>query len=426
MTRKQLCCTMLLLYNAFVSEVMGMELPRIVLGPPVRGHDLWNREEEIEELWRALETSSVLLSAPRRFGKTSVMLALADRPKAGWQVHYLDVEWIKGPEDFVAEVMAVLLEHERHRSKDLLQKVRRIIGEALERVEEVEVAKFKLALRKRLQEEWQDTGKALINLLREVEQRTIFIADELPLLVLRIASKKNPAQAGEFLHWLRGLRQIPELQDRIRWVFGGSIGIEKVLQRVGAGTKVINDLYVLRLREFSGETAKEFIKALLRKELGAKKLSPQLLEAFLRIVGPPIPYFIQILVRESLNEMERRGEKRLSEDIIEVAYRDGVLACYNRTYFEHYYERIEEYYDQELAEIAKTFLSKLARMGSLSKKELWDLYMHKTQGKGSEDDFSYLLSDLENDFYIVRDPANERYRFATKVLQDWWLRYHAA
>ena len=400
-----------------------MQLPRIVLGPPVRGHDLWDREREIEELWKALETSSVLLSAPRRFGKTSVMLALADRPKEDWQVHYLDVEWIRGPEDFIAEIMATLLKEAGR--EGLLQKVKKILGEALDRVEALEIAKFKLALREGLHKDWQDKGRALINLLREEERKTILIVDELPLLVLKIARNGN-AQAEEFLNWLRGVRHIPELHEDVRWVFGGSIGIEKVLQRVGAGTKVINDLSVLRVREFSEETAKKFIKALLQKEAGIRKPSPQLLEIFLQIVGPPIPYFLQILVRESLNEMERTGEKRLSEEIIEVAYQEGVLACYNRTYFEHYYERIEDYYDERLAEIAKALLSQLAQAGSLSRKELWDLYMKGTEGGGNEEEFSYLLSDLENDFYTVHDAANGRCRFATKVLQDWWLRHHSA
>jgi len=401
-----------------------VELPRIVLGPPVRGRDLWDREKEIEALWRALESSSVLLSAPRRFGKTSLMLALLDQPREGWQAHYLDVEWVKGPEDFVAEIMAALIK--RHRSRELLQEVKRKIGGTLDRIEELEFVKFKLALRKSLQEGWQDKGKDLINLLKEVEEKTIIIVDELPLLLLRIAREKNPREAEEFLLWLRGLRHIPELHDKGRWIFGGSIGIEKVLQRVGAGTKAINDLHVLRVSEFSHETAKEFVKALLQKESGIGEPSRELLDTFLEIIGVPIPYFLQILVRESLNEMERRGENTLSEDILKTAYEDGVLASYNRTYFEHYYERIEDYYDQGMAEIAKALLSQLARANSLSREELWNLYMQKTEGKGNEDDFSYLLSDLENDFYIIHDVTEERYRFATKVLQDWWLRYHAA
>jgi len=401
-----------------------MGLPRIVIGPPVRGHDLWDRNNEVAQIWKTLNTGSVLLSAPRRFGKTSIMLSLVDRPKEGWHAHFLDVEWVSGPGDFVAEITATLIA--RYGSKELLRKVGKIAGRALDRIKEVEVINVKLALRESLQDEWQDKGKALIKLLTGIEQQIILIVDELPLLVLNIAKKEGLEQAEEFLFWLRGLRHIPELQDKVRWIFGGSIGMEKVLQRVGAGTKVINDLYVLPIREFSDEEARKFVGALLQKELGTNGAIPELVDSFLRVIGIPIPYFLQILVRESLNEMEKEGAKELSGEIIEKAYQDGVLASYNRTYFEHYYERIRDYYDPELANAANALLSQMARAGSLAKEELRNLYMQKTRGKGSEDDFSYLLSDLENDFYITNDTADGQYRFATKVLQDWWLRHHVA
>jgi len=401
-----------------------MGLPRIVIGPPVRGHDLWDRNNEVAQIWKTLNTGSVLLSAPRRFGKTSIMLSLVDRPKEGWHAHFLDVEWVSGPGDFVAEITATLIA--RYGSKELLRKVGKIAGRALDRIKEVEVINVKLALRESLQDEWQDKGKALIKFLTGIEQQIILIVDELPLLVLNIAKKEGPEQAEEFLFWLRGLRHIPELQDKVRWIFGGSIGMEKVLQRVGAGTKVINDLYVLPIREFSDEEARKFVGALLQKELGTNGARPQLVDSFLRVIGIPIPYFLQILVRESLNEMERGGRKELSYEIIEKAYQDGVLASYNRTYFEHYYERIRDYYDPELAEAANALLSQIARSGSLAHEELWNLYKQETRGKGKEDDFSYLLSDLENDFYITNDTADGQYRFATKVLQDWWLRHHVA
>lgn len=398
----------------------GQRLPRNVIGQPVRGDDLWNREKELEQIWKTLETSSVLLSAPRRFGKTSIMLSLIDEPKQGWQAHYLDVEWVKGPEDFVAEIMAALLAD--NMSKKILQGVKKIAGIAINQIEEVGIPQFKVSLRKRLEKDWQDKGKALIKLLKDVQEKRILIVDELPLLILKIAGKKGEEQAEDFLFWLRGLRHIPELQDKVRWVIGGSIGIEKVLQHVGTGTKVINDLSTIRIGEFPDEVADGFIRAVLKKEGEIKKVPPQVLERFRQIIGVSIPYFLQILIRESLNEMERRHEKDLSEEIIEQAYQDSVLACYNRTYFEHYYERIEGYYEN-LAEIAKEFLSRLAQRGSLSRKELWDIHMQITQGTGNEADFSYLLSDLENDFYVVHDA--EGYTFATKVLRDWWRRYHA-
>lgn len=400
-----------------------MELPRLVIGQTVRGRDLWDREKEINNIWKALETGSVMLTAPRRFGKTSIMLNLVDKPKENWEAFYLDVEWVRGPEDFVAEIMTALLD--KYRTSEFLANVKKIAGKAVDRIEEIEVAKFKIALRDSLKEDWQDQGKALIKLLKGTDGKNILIVDELPLLVLRICKNKSKSQAEDFLFWLRGLRHIPELQDKVRWVIGGSIGMEKVLGQVGAGTKAINDLNSIRIGEFSDKDAKNFIKALIKKETGIQEISPSLLEKYLQILGPPIPYFIQILVRESINEMENRKQKNLSPEIIEEAYNEEVLAAYNRTYFEHYYERIKEYFDEGTADIAKNFLTVLSRQDYLSRKELWNIYKQETKGKGKEEAFNYLLAELENDFYITFDSKKEKYTFATKILKDWWRKYHA-
>jgi hypothetical protein len=130
-------------------------------------------------------------------------------------------------------------------------------------------------------------------------------------------------------------------------------------------------------------------------------------------------------VRETINEMERQNKRTISEEMIERAYEEGVLAAYNRTYFEHYYERLKDYYSPELADAAKKLLTEIARRESLTKGELWNLFQAQMQGQGSENDFSSLLSDLENDFYITFNQDRQNFRFATKVLRDWWLRYHS-
>lgn len=400
-----------------------MTLPSIVIGSPVHGHNLWDREREIRDTWKALETSSVLISSPRRFGKTSIMLNLVDNPQSGWEAHYLDVEWVKGAEDFVAEIIAKLSQERRLRK--LLDGVTGALGTAIAKIDELGFADFKISLRESLEEGWQDKGKALISNLEKAEKKHIIIADELPLLVLKIARSKGNGEAEDFLSWLRGLRQMPELRDKVRWIFGGSIGIGKVLQKVGAGSKVINDLQTIRVREFTKEDAVSFVKALIEKELNGKEPPSQVVEEMLNVIGVPIPYFIQILVRESLSEMEREGHEVLSEKVIQRAYEQGVLAGYNRTYFEHYYERLSQYYDPEIARQARELLAALARHGELSKAELWTMYKNRSQGQGLEDDFDYVLADLENDFYVAQDPTSGNYTFGTKVLEDWWQRHHA-
>ena len=60
-------------------------LPRLTLGPPAKGDDFFDREEVIQEIWNILERSSILLAAPRKFGKTSIMLKLRDEPDVIYQ-----------------------------------------------------------------------------------------------------------------------------------------------------------------------------------------------------------------------------------------------------------------------------------------------------------------------------------------------------
>ena len=144
----------------------------------------------------------------------------------------------------------------------------------------------------------------------------------------------------------------------------------------------------------------------------------------LKIIGKPIQYFLQIMVRECMNEMEKGGHENLTEEIISRAYHEGVLASYNQTYFEHYYERLKDYYGENIPDIAKKILTELSRNERVERNRLWKIFLLLTEGRGDEDTFSLLLTELENDFYITCD-QRKYYHFTTKVLKDWWERYHS-
>ena len=50
---------------------------RNIIGPPVVGDDLYGRDYELARLWEHLENGEhILMLAPRRVGKTSLMLEL--------------------------------------------------------------------------------------------------------------------------------------------------------------------------------------------------------------------------------------------------------------------------------------------------------------------------------------------------------------
>jgi AAA+ ATPase superfamily predicted ATPase len=63
----------------------------IKTGPVVEGNDFYGREKELRYAWETLisKGTSLLLSAPRRVGKTSFskkMLKMAEAEKIYWQI----------------------------------------------------------------------------------------------------------------------------------------------------------------------------------------------------------------------------------------------------------------------------------------------------------------------------------------------------
>jgi AAA+ ATPase superfamily predicted ATPase len=193
--------------------------PCFVIGNVARGEDFWNREAEIEAIWKALSKSHVLLKAPRRFGKTSVMFQVLEQPRDGCKVFFHDTEGMRDPEEFVSIVFAGLLADSTIRT--FLRGASKKIDDLLSRIK-IEVSSenmpdIRLGLKDALQSDWAEKGKALISHLRGYDGRLLIILDELPLLIQRIEKKKGAEVAADFCHWFRSVRQMPGL-DHVRWL----------------------------------------------------------------------------------------------------------------------------------------------------------------------------------------------------------------
>jgi len=76
----------------------------IKVGPPVEGDDFYGREAELQYAWKyhISKGVSLLLSAPRRVGKSSFAKKMIEIAKGyGWKTLYLDVEGISTEAEFV-------------------------------------------------------------------------------------------------------------------------------------------------------------------------------------------------------------------------------------------------------------------------------------------------------------------------------------
>src|SRR4051812_37248100 len=83
------------------------------VGPPVRGNDFFGRDEFVKLVWQKLTAGHVLLAAPRRFGKTSVMYRLIDEPRYDYKLIHADVEHLCEPADLITMLTLQLAKDNR-------------------------------------------------------------------------------------------------------------------------------------------------------------------------------------------------------------------------------------------------------------------------------------------------------------------------
>lgn len=394
---------------------------RRILGPPAIGDSFFDRKEITENIVDRLKTTSILLVAPRRFGKTSIMLNVKDvleKQKIG-PILYLDVEWIADPSDFITEVLSKLIENEKKSPGAWIKNLPTNIIDLTKNLETIEVPYLRMELRKEFKDTWMEKGHEVLKKLQDSGASMVLIVDEFPLMIHNMIERKklDPEEIRNFLSWIRSIR----IELNVKMVFGGSIGIDFILKKLNASAS-INDFERIVVGPFANGIASNFISLLFESE--EIKISTKNVYAILEKLGVPIPYFVQIMVSALLAEV-KESKQEISTDLIDKVYHERVLGIECKSYFEHYFQRLSIYYSEDDSKICKKLLTNLAKQENMTKQSLYNLFSMDNATDDIER-FNFLLGELENDFYIYYDCNRKRYFFGTKVLRDLWLRRYEA
>jgi hypothetical protein len=406
---------------------------RNIVGPPARGADFFDREEQVELLWNRLETGNVLLAAPRRFGKTSLMYRLLDEPQPGWKPIHVDAESIREPVNFIVALLDALMA-DRQIRKFLVTSWNKAYNWARGLIEDVTVSApgtgdvgLKIKLKNSIGVLWQDRGEALLRSLRTFDKRKkiLIIIDELPIMLSLFRDHgMEDTETRAFLYWFRKLRTDPRIGLlNCRFLVGGSIGIDPYLSRLEA-VDSFNDFERMPLGELHPDKAAVFLKALL--ESRSLKINAEAQKAVLDLIGAPIPYFIQVFVSEIASAVAA-GATRIGPKSIEELYHNRILSAACKTYFQHYADRLRHYEKPE-ERAAKDLLKELAlapEPGCVGAERLMQIFTESLGVEGTRDAFARIIGELENDFYVRYRTRQEGYAFASKILRDWWRRYYA-
>ena len=394
-----------------------------ITGLPVVGDDLYGRGYELRTLWERLERGEhVLLLAPRRVGKTSLMLELRRQPRPNWHVIYIDVEGAADAADLFADILAQLASHSTYRrgienipgwqaAKNILR--------AANFSAKTRVGDLKVEFASAMRVDWHRHADQIRARLAatEAEGRLLIIIDELPLLVSRLVDNGLKQDAELLLSKLREWRQAPDLRGSVATLAGGSIGLEGVVQRAGI-PGIINDLVPFHLESWSCSTAGQFLHEVSRSN--GFPLGESTVEQILNLLYDPVPYHLQLFF-QALRDECRGNPASVTRKLVKSCFEQRLAGASGTAHLDHYATRLEIALDEQERGAALTVLARLSRLASPTEwatvKELQQLLA------GHEASFQSALRVLEADGYIRRD--GDRISFRSNLLRRWWRKHQA-
>ncbi len=405
-----MCNTILHNINSSTQPTSTAMAIQNMIGAPVTGENFYGREIELRNAHRYLnERQSLLLSAPRRIGKSSMAKRLInDKTDEGWKCVYVDLQGIATKETFLYKLIDAFTGvgiMDKAGTKAL-----NVFGKALNFVNGINLGDQKLELND------QALTEALFNRLSGIfdhSKDTLIVIDELPLFLSKLMDEngKNRNEIEFLLNWFRSIRQ--NENSHIRWLFCGSVGLRNFTNHY-AMSQSINDLVDFELGELPPEEAKGLIEALAK----SYKLSidKALIDEILDQLQWPIPYFIQLLIDRLILKIPNPQTRPVTHEDIEEA----ITALSKSDKFITWSERLAEY--RNLKSMAQSVLDHLSVTDdSQTKDDLLKIVMKNqdpTLIEEVKEKITIVLEMLEHDGYLIR---SDKYRkFRSPLLRRWW------
>ena len=366
---------------------------QIKIGAPATGSDFFPRDNIVNNLQNALRVEHVLFLAPRRTGKTSVVLHLKEIAPA--RCVFINLEKCNHPRLWIKAMVKAL---RGIQDNTWLQKIK-TAGDFLERLDS-EVVNLR-------ETDWNDAADRLMEGLGHLREPVWFLLDEFPTMVDLIARKHGADEADAAVRWLRGCLQ-ENTDSPVRFLLTGSIGLDNVLRRHrirGPG----NDLRRVELPPLSNTEALELALTLARDN--HIPLNKTLALEYLQCLGPAVwPFFIQLFVAELQDAAASTSEPIDLEQI----YRRVALGKRNQ-YADNMWTRLAEIFEKPLASTARTVLKLVAANDfGVPREEL-----RSRVSQLEDEDYQYVLEVLQHDGYLT-EAEDGNIRFFSHLLRDYW------
>lgn len=381
-----------------------------IIGQAARKEDFLPRTQIQAEIWQKLNSgSSLLLVAPRRVGKSSILFNLRDEPKEKHIIVYYTSESVNSENEFYRKLFNHIIE-KLNTFKRYQKKLTALGKSFLKSIESIGTDGIKFQHSNSIS--YYDEVVALVRNMELGEDKMIVLIDEFAQTIENIMRDENDDNAIHFLETNREIRQRPETQKKLQFIYAGSIGLENVVERLN-GIKFINDLVPITVPPLSREET----EALIEKIISGSEVTftDGAFKHLLKVIEWWIPFYFQIILDEVPKILVANNSTVITKDDIDIVVNNALK---KRIYFEHWFIRLRNAFKGGEFSFVKEVLNIISEKNKFSSSGIVDLAIkHKL-----EDSYNNLINTLKYDGYINNEDDPKTYRFNSPLLREWWYR----
>jgi hypothetical protein len=384
----------------------------LVFGGRVPEEDIVWDDGRIERLGEALQSTSILVSEVRRFGKSSILRLIESNPSPSWLCIRTSVQDVSSAARLTELTLQTLRE-----CAGLKRKAEGAIAQIAEWVSEVKIGGSKTAIS--LKPEYKKNPHSVLRKvlasvneqLENTDQYLVIIWDEFPDAIGQIVSTEGESSAWEVLAFLRTLRE-DENSGRIRWILAGSVGLHHVLKGIKRGLSLINDMQVIEFDPLSFERSSWMASCLL---LGIGREDDSDCAESLASVSGGIPFVLEMMVRHIRDSGANlpRTQEEARELLIESAGNPAAGSNWTPLL-----TRVGDYYGGK-AELAESILDVVAR-APVEFDQIYDAVCPLSDASVSERSLREVIDLLLEDHYLRYDHVAELYGWHHPALRSIW------
>lgn len=367
------------------------------------------RDHLILLLWETIELQSLVITAERRIGKTTVMKKMAAEPAKGWLPVYQDLENCHSATEF-----AMAVYREVHQFLTKKGRLTRRSKEFFGALGGTEIGGF-FKLPDKTAASWKDVlTRAIEDLIHENDGVTklLFLWDEMPFMLGNIRNAEGEQTAMQVLDHLRWLRQT---HGDLRMIITGSIGLHHVitsLKEKNYANSPVNDMAAFDVPPLTKDDAASLARLIIVGE-GLKSPDPKATSETIAHEADCFAFYVHHIVRglriHALDATPANVTKIVASHLVDSNDPWQLI---------HYRERIPTYYPDDQKTVPLILDQLAVQQGTATVGELLAVLKGVSQFD-DRDRLLRLLSLMERDHYLQRH-EDGRYQFRFPLIRRWW------